>query len=176
MKNIVIPLNVKPTAFVDLIVNALISEKRFNAAKEFRNEAWPFNDDLVTLKKIANRYGYALIDDIEAIRKEKISEIDKSFDEAVAGGVPTHLGFRMKCTFEDASIVRQAAEFLQRQGAEGMTLKDIERKLHQVDLPTALLVADEMGGYYMTLWARRESKVALANAAKTAQEINAIAF
>lgn len=128
-------------------------------------------DDLIS---IATNLG-ASVDTKEKIQAEKTKKVEEDYMTSQMAGCDISLGFKMKCTFEDASVVRQAAEYLQRMGATTMTLKDVTGITHEeVPIATALTVADEMAGAYLTLWNVRETKKAQIRNAATIEELLAI--
>ena len=129
------------------------------------------------LDTIAARKAEREVKVFNRMKVSKKEKLEQNFKAAQKNGVTTSIGPVMKCSFEDASIVRQAAEFFQRQGAPTMTLKDKDGVLHaDIAIADALAAADEMAGAYLILWENREVKMAAVEAAADTSALNTITW
>ena len=105
----------------------------------------------------------------------KLSELEESFDERVAGSFESSLGWPMQFNRSDTLAVEGAIQLLRATGQTEGYLTDAEDVTHyDVPLSTMETVKVEMLAAYAACHARKQELRAAINAAQTEEELDAI--
>lgn len=114
---------------------------------------------------------------LEEVRKSKLSELAYSFNSRVSGFITTTGGYHMQFDTTDAIKMQGAIQLLEATGAtEGYLTQADDTTVYNVPLDTMKAVLIEMMTAFAACHARKQELRAAIKAAKTVEELGAIAI